>query len=168
MFSECLVEGTGVKPTKWLEKTKTASHECWEEFKNGGVKNIKIESRVRVFQDLVDVIMIPFIKSDCYVQIARLYFHSGVNALAELDFKKGLHSLKECYTPIHEARACGNNLPNNLVIDAECKVLDDDVLMHICIAESMQARAIGKGMFILLHQCKWDNNSLDFPMVKIA
>lgn len=51
------------------------------------------------------------------------------------------HQMAECHYPLHEARKHGHEQPDVL---QELVVLETDVNMHMCIAESSKARQTGK------------------------
>ena len=144
MFSDCLIEDNNVKPSAWREETLESAIKCWVEFKTGILEKEDSDAKTLILHGMLDVVRIPSIRSECCLDLSRFYFNISVCALANADFKKGLHALKDCYMPLSEARKHGC-----LVVEEECNILDEDVRLHTCIAESMQARSIGK--FVSTH-----------------
>lgn len=68
--------------------------------------------------------------------------HTGITAIQTGDYKRGLSEMKDCHQPISEAKQLGKTLDLRTII-GECNILEEDILMHQCIAESIQARVIG-------------------------
>lgn len=59
-------------------------------------------------------------------------------------FSVGLYEMRDCYMPINEAKRCQGEKIN---IQAEIRILEEDVFMHQCMAEAMQAISIGEPVF---------------------
>ena len=57
------------------------------------------------------------------------------------DHDAGLYEMRDCYMPINEAKRCHLE---KIDIQAEIRILEEDVFLHQCMAESMQAISIGK------------------------
>ena len=66
--------------------------------------------------------------------VCRKFFH-----LQKSDYKKCLSAMRECFMPIAKC----SRLSKDDHLLTEAKVLESDVFMHQCMAESIQARAIG-------------------------
>jgi len=62
--------------------------------------------------------------------------------LQNADYKKCLNAMRECYMPLNEAR----RLCRDGESIGDIEVLEEDVTMHQCMAESVQARVIGRSM----------------------
>lgn len=62
-------------------------------------------------------------------------------------FSVGLYEMRDCYMPINEAKRCQGEKIN---IQAEIRILEEDVFMHQCMAEAMQAISIGEPVSIIL------------------
>lgn len=142
-ITEAWLKSRDIKSDDWRNGLCTSALSCWEDFKQGRISVIELDKRVIVLYDLLQCIEIPVIKAECYVHIATCHFHAGVTAIQKKDFKFALYQMKECYLPVTEAAVCGRNIPLPH-IENEANTLENDVLMHQCIAESMQANQIGK------------------------
>lgn len=79
-------------------------------------------------------------KVELYVCLASQHFHSGIDSLQQGNYKKALYEFKECHYPIHEGKNYGKDI---IAIEGEVRVLEEDLIMHSCMVESIQAREIG-------------------------
>jgi tetratricopeptide (TPR) repeat protein len=82
-------------------------------------------------------------KAYCYVRIGMALFHCSISAVAKEDFKKSLTLLRDCYYPIQEARRLGQGRQD---IQTEVAILEEDVFLQQCVAESLQARSTGDAL----------------------
>ena len=82
--------------------------------------------------------------AELLIEIAQMRFRHGISSLQKDDYKVCLYQMHECYRPIEEARKFGKD---QQYIMTEVNVMDQDVFVHTCIAESAQARL--KGMHIM-------------------
>ena len=129
-----------VKSPTWRDGILASTKSCWEEMKSGHIDQIPVDERKITFYEIVQCIQVDSVKADVYVHLASCHFHSGINAIQQNDFRKALNEMKDCFMPINEAKCCGKGI---LHIEAEVRVLEEDVFMHTCMAESIQAREIG-------------------------
>lgn len=160
-LSEAWIKSRDVKSDIWRNDLCTSALSCWEDFKDGILCDIEINKRTAVLYDILPKIEMPTIRADCYIHIATCHFHAGVVAIQEKNFKMALYQMKECYLPVTEASVLGKNIPL-LHVESATKVLESDVLMHQCIAESMQANQIGDDLF---KKVLMDEENLNIDMV---
>ncbi|XP_069111849.1 uncharacterized protein [Argopecten irradians] len=157
-FSAAVNGAQGVKPKPWIDNIKSSAKICWEGLKSGKCSEMDIDDRVGVFYDVVQEIQIPHIRGKCYLEIAQSHFHIGVTALEKGRFERALSEMRNCHMPLHEAIASGKG---EVTIEGEVKILEADVFMHLCMAESMQARSIGDKMY---HQLTMEEEALNMDM----
>ncbi|XP_052057822.1 uncharacterized protein LOC127698399 [Mytilus californianus] len=160
-ISEAWLKSRDVKTNDWRDNLCTSAISFWEDMKQGRVCAIEFDKRVKVFYDILQKIEIPTVKAECYVHIATCHFHAGVTAIQEKNFKVALYQMRECYFPVTEAASCGRTIPLPH-IEQEAEVLENDVLMHQCLAESMQANQIGEELF---RKLLMDEEKLNIDMV---
>lgn len=160
-ISEAWLKSRDVKSNDWRDKLCTTAIGFWEDLKKGRACAIEFDKRVKVFYDVLPKIEIPTVKAECYIHIATCHFHAGVTAIQEKNFKVAMYQMRECYYPVTEAASCGRTIPLPH-IEQEAEVLESDVLMHQCIAESMQANQIGEELF---RKLLMDEEKLNIDMV---
>ncbi|XP_063423023.1 uncharacterized protein LOC134707306 [Mytilus trossulus] len=148
----------GVKPQSWRDGVFANATACLECFKLK-IADVNIEERLKIFTDIIDTIRIENVKCSVYIELGSCLFHQAVYALQNNDFKKAIYVLKETFFPLNETKRIGKGVT---VIEAEARILEEDVFMHSCMAESIQAREIGDGIFrkVLL-----DEEKLNMDMV---
>lgn len=133
-----------VKPESWRDGLLASAKGCWEELRCGRVSELSMENRAMTYHDLVQHIQIPELQAECYIELANCHFHFGITAIQNKDFKRGLYEMRDCYMPINEAKRCQGEKIN---IQAEIRILEEDVFMHQCMAEAMQAISIGDDLY---------------------
>ncbi|WAQ94627.1 hypothetical protein MAR_007098 [Mya arenaria] len=139
----------------------TSCRACWEDVATNVLDVFDIELRCQAIYDIAMAIEVKEVKSEAFLKLAECQFHRGIVAIQDKDYKKCLNAMRECYMPINEA---GRISPEEQ-IQTEVRVLEQDVLMHTCMAESMQARDIGDALF---EKVLRDEESLNIDMVDIT
>ncbi|OWF35133.1 uncharacterized protein LOC110443314 [Mizuhopecten yessoensis] len=157
-FSTAVSQGQGVKPNIWIDDVKSSAKVCWEGLKSGKCSEMDIDDRINVYYDVVQEIKISNIRGGCFLDIAQCHFHIGVTAVEKGSFERALSEMRNCHMPLHEAVASGKG---EVTIEREVKILEVDVFMHQCMAESMQARSIGDQLY---HQLTMDEETLNMDM----
>ncbi|XP_052812133.1 uncharacterized protein LOC128239523 isoform X2 [Mya arenaria] len=157
-FSFAYQHGFNVKPLSWVTGVLTSCRACWEDVATNVLDVFDIELRCQAIYDIAMAIEVKEVKSEAFLKLAECQFHRGIVAIQDKDYKKCLNAMRECYMPINEA---GRISPEEQ-IQTEVRVLEQDVLMHTCMAESMQARDIGDALF---EKVLRDEESLNIDMV---
>lgn len=105
------------------------------------LSDLSIENRIRYLNQVSSLISISELLAKINLQLVQHHFHEGINAWQKGDYMKCKHQMAECHYPLHEARKHGHEQSDVL---QELVVLETDVNMHMCIAESSKARQTGK------------------------
>ncbi|CAC5411014.1 unnamed protein product [Mytilus coruscus] len=147
-----------VKPQSWRDGVFANATACLENFKLK-IAELPIEERLNIYNDTIGSVQIDNVKCCIFIEITNCLFHQAVYALQNNDFKKAIYVLKETFFPLNETNRIRKGVT---VIEAEARILEEDVFMHSCMAESVQAREIGDGLFrkVLL-----DEEKLNMDMV---
>lgn len=157
-FSYAYLHGKSVKSEAWTTGVLSSTRACWEDVSSNVLEDLDLDARCRAIYDLTQAIEVDMVKAQSYLKLAECQFHRGIMALQKCDFKKCLSSMRECYMPLNEAP----RLTTEDYMLTEVRVMEADVLMHQCMAESIQARTIGDSLFdkVLLEE-----ESLNIDMV---
>ncbi|XP_046380640.2 uncharacterized protein LOC124151971 [Haliotis rufescens] len=123
----------------WLEDLLTSAIMCWTEFL-GYMDNADIETRIRELHVAVDYVIDDVTRAEAYLEIAGHYFHAGISALQEREYKKSLSLLKDCCFPLNEAKRLGTS--SSGVLEG-VEHLERDFFVQMCITESIKARVTG-------------------------
>ncbi|KAK3092544.1 hypothetical protein FSP39_004187 [Pinctada imbricata] len=156
-FRDALSYGDGIKPMEWTQKVSEFLVSCFRDVEKFSM-DLSTKDRVKVMNKIVPHINLPHLSADIYLQIAQAYFHTGIKALEEKDHKSCLYQMAETNYPINECE----RLSKSLEFLSEVAVLREDVRMHTCMAESVQARATGDS---LLQNVLKDQESLNMEMI---
>jgi hypothetical protein len=113
--------------------------ECFDDFETF-LSKFSFECRIGFLTQITELISVPELIANVYVHLVQHHFHEGINAWQNGDYMKCRHQMAECHFPLHEARKHGRDQPD---VVSEIDVLEKDVHMHTCIAESSKARQTG-------------------------
>ncbi|XP_048775106.2 uncharacterized protein LOC125679711 isoform X2 [Ostrea edulis] len=141
-YQYAYIHGKTCKDTKWVADITSKCSECFDDFETF-LSKFSFECRIRYLTQVLQLISVPDVITNVYVQLTQHHFHEGINAWQKGDYMRCRHQMAECHFPIHEARKHGRELPDIL---REVDVLEKDVHMHMCIAESSKARQTGDGL----------------------
>ncbi|KAL3832489.1 hypothetical protein ACJMK2_024129 [Sinanodonta woodiana] len=144
-FNEAFRTGEHIRDQLWIDNIMSSVRSCWGNML--GLVDSTAKDRLekaRIIQEVVHMIPAKDIQADCFLDIARIHFHSGITAIEAGNYCDCLYQMKECYYPLNEATRVGVGLDTIL---KEVKILEEDVNMHTCIAKAMQSRATGDKMF---------------------
>jgi len=133
--------GQITKQPEWLNDMHMRIKLCSSAFRSGHIQLLDLETRLRIYSDAIKSIDITDIKAELYLEIATCHFHSAVIAIENKNFKKALYQMKDCYMPLQEAISKGCDSKDFI---SECRVLKEDVTVHQCMADSMEALHTGK------------------------
>ncbi|XP_052246457.1 uncharacterized protein LOC127855118 [Dreissena polymorpha] len=142
-FSFAYTRGFNVMPHNWVTDILSSCRACWEDVAENMLNVLDIDLRCQALYDVTMAIEIKEIKGEAFYKLAECHFQRGILAIQNKDFKKCLCVLRDCYMPLNEAE----RLSHDTHTKSEVKVLEEDVQMHMSMAESMQARQIGDEMF---------------------
>ncbi|KAK3084872.1 hypothetical protein FSP39_020577 [Pinctada imbricata] len=161
-FSFAYYHSESVKPQEWQDNLLSSARSCWEEAKVGRITNQDTHVRASAYLEIVDSLEFDEMKAECYIELATCHFHAGISSLQNGDFKGGLCELRECYMPVNEAKRYGTD---RVTIQAEIRILEEDIFMHQCMAESMQARHIGDSLFDKIKETEELNMDLVWDII---
>lgn len=130
--------------SKWNKDIETALKNCIS-YVIDIHKNEPYKKRVALCEGCLNVLSDSNIKAEFYIQIAHLVFKGGIVALQANNYKHALSDFKDCYRPIEEARRLASTDMYDL--QNEANVLTEDCFLHMCTAESIQAREISDNLF---------------------
>ncbi|KAL8559222.1 hypothetical protein ACOMHN_040346 [Nucella lapillus] len=156
-FQVALDYGSG-RNAAWHDSLTDCAACCWFDV-SAMMESWEAEVRVREMHQLVGYIMDDVTKAREYLEIANHYFHWSLTALGERDFRQCLTLLKECHFPLKEAQRWGHQCP---VVSRECPILEEDIYVQSCVAESIQERVKGEA---LLSQVICDEEVLNIDMI---
>nr|KAG5694170.1 hypothetical protein BaRGS_016016 [Batillaria attramentaria] len=145
--------GTG-RTWEWLDNLASAGIRCWDDFRER-VEQLPYENRIRELERLVGYIVDDVTMAREYLEIANTYFNSSVMALGERNYRQSLNLLAECGFPLNEARRLFSRDPSHM---RECELLEEDIFIQTCVAESIQARMSGEELLVLVTQNEEDLN----------
>ncbi|XP_061188288.1 uncharacterized protein LOC133196411 [Saccostrea echinata] len=138
-YQYAYIKGNICKDSNWVTDIASKYVECFRDVEKF-LSEFSFECRIRYLTSIVQLISVPEVIANVYVQLTQHHFHEGINAWQKGDFMKCKHQMAECHFPMHEARKHGKEQPDIL---SELEVLENDVHMHMCIAESSKARQTG-------------------------
>ncbi|XP_033761915.1 uncharacterized protein LOC117343593 [Pecten maximus] len=143
-FSYAYRHGISCKPSDWITKLLSSIDECWSEFSFFMNEHASLEDRIDHYYNVLETVEIDYIRGNFYLNLARFHFRSGVTAIQNGRYQRGLSEMRNCSMPIHEARKHCLDVNN---VGLECNILEDDVIMHQCTADAMQAIDVGDKLF---------------------
>ncbi|KAK7479791.1 hypothetical protein BaRGS_00028971 [Batillaria attramentaria] len=152
-FRDAREYGTG-RTWEWLDNLASAGIRCWDDFRER-VEQLPYENRIRELERLVGYIVDDVTMAREYLEIANTYFNSSVMALGERNYRQSLNLLAECGFPLNEARRLFSRDPSHM---RECELLEEDIFIQTCVAESIQARMSGEELLVLVTQNEEDLN----------
>lgn len=157
-YQYAFVNGGICKNTTWITDLQLKYTDCFEEFMSF-LSDLSIENRIRYLNQVSSLISVSELLAKINLQLVQHHFHEGINAWQKGDYMKCKHQMAECHYPLHEGRKHGHEQPDVL---QELVVLETDVNMHMCIAESSKARQTGDD---LLEKATRYYETIDMNMV---
>ncbi|KAK3879671.1 hypothetical protein Pcinc_015779 [Petrolisthes cinctipes] len=144
-YCKAYKEGRGRKSSPWLKDIKSKLSTVLQESYDFAKDEDLGHGRICILDKMLEAIEYDNFRGECYIEIGQVYFKSAVLALDKKNFRDSLSLLKECYRPVEEAKKYGSRSGNKYVL-FEVEVIEKDVFLQTCIAESIQARVIGDDM----------------------
>ncbi|XP_069111521.1 uncharacterized protein [Argopecten irradians] len=158
-FSYAYTHGLSCRPSDWTTKLLASIDDCWSEFSFYMNEDVTLEDRIDHYYSILEIIEIDYIRGNFYLSLARFHFRNGVTAIQNGCYQRGMSEMKNCSMPIHEARKHCTDVNN---VRLECDTLEDDVIMHQCTADAMQAIAVGDKLF---QQAMKDRENVNMDIV---
>ncbi|XP_013390038.1 uncharacterized protein LOC106158541 [Lingula anatina] len=157
-LSNALEEAGSSRGIDWSTQSNQYLHECLQ-----GV--IDDTAEMGLCRERVDTLrrFLGVISRDLPVRVAGLLemttvtFHLGVTALENGDITECLNYMAECYQPIEETKRVADD-----EIMKEVDVLEKDVFMQKCVAESIKARKTADD---LLENILMEQEELSYDMI---
>ncbi|XP_060065099.1 uncharacterized protein LOC132545430 [Ylistrum balloti] len=143
-FSYTYLNGISCYTLDWTAKLCASINDCWQDFSCLMNDHFDLEARIDQYYLVLEAVEIDYVRGNFYLNLARFYFRNGVTAIENKNYQRGLSEMRNCSMPIHEARKYCLDKKN---VGKECGILEDDVIMHECTADAMQAIAIGDNLF---------------------
>ncbi|XP_074641672.1 uncharacterized protein LOC141899326 [Tubulanus polymorphus] len=136
------------KNLTWWQKLEASITECLDavfeyllaNYSKGQERGRQLETFARLLPDGIS-------KAKCYLEIARGFFHQGIEDISNGIYVTALSLMKECYYPIEEAARLGRH---DVELSSDVRIQREDVFNNQCIAESMQSRQQGDDMYKVL------------------
>ncbi len=143
-FLSATKAGQKAQPVDWQRKLEESMRSCVDQFLSSTVANFNGECRGEVIAKVIDYLP-EGATSDARasLELARSYFGQSVTQLERGDYKKALSSLKEAYAPVERVKRLAESRDSLYTLRRDADVLSTDITFQMCVAESMQARAIG-------------------------
>lgn len=157
-FAQAYNAGLSSKPSTWNENLLTTTRQFMDDAVEFS-QSLKFEDRSRLLNEIACRLSEGTLKALCFLQLADTIFKAGISDLSAGKHKECMRLMRECYHPVEEARRYGHQ---DLFVDTEVRVFDEDIFLHQCTCESIQARITGDGLFdtIIL-----DEDNLNIEMV---
>lgn len=146
------------KPQKWIDSLLANTREYLDDMGNFS-QTLKFEERSRLLRDVACEINEGSLKAYCFLQLADAIFKTGISEMSAGRYKESMRLMRECYTPVEEARRYAFQDP---FTETEVRIFDEDIFMHQCTCESIQARETGDGLFVKIIL---DEDNLNIDMV---
>ncbi|KAK7476449.1 hypothetical protein BaRGS_00032284 [Batillaria attramentaria] len=138
-FSIAWHEGSS-QTVEWLDSLVAASLGCWADLRQR-VDEWEYERRIRELEKTVPLLLDQTTQAREYLEIATHYFHWSLQALGRREFRACLQRLGDCHFPVAEAKRLGK-LEDAII--AEALLLEQDISIQTCVAESIKARERGE------------------------
>ena len=123
------------KRDEWREDLLTSLTLCTEEV-HDVCRNInEVDEKCKILSSFFEVVTVKPAHVRLKMNLAKILFHHAVKLLQGEDFKGALKRARDCYRPIEEAK----RLNQSDSCAAEIRVLEKDVHILTCSAESVQA-----------------------------
>ena len=139
-LSTALLYGTKCKDRKWINDVEESFATC----RCSAVEQVEdwpYLEKARALEKHISVMVEDSQKSECFIELARAAYNAGLEALDKKDFKTALSVFHDCYRPIEE---CIRYSPGNEFFTAESRILRNDVIYSLAIAEALQAIHTGE------------------------
>ncbi|OWF51012.1 uncharacterized protein LOC110449706 [Mizuhopecten yessoensis] len=158
-FSYAYKNGILCNTEAWRTKLCTSIDSCWLDFTRTTDMHFNLEDRIDLYYKSLQTVEIDHIRGNLYLNLARFHFRNGVTAIQNGHYQRGLSEMSNCSMPIHEARTKCLDAQN---VGLECDSLEDDIIMHTCTADAMQAIDVGDKLF---EQTIKDDEEVNMDMV---
>jgi len=140
-FDRAVSHGSAVMPDKWKASLKTAFNECLHDVIQFAELEDDPKKRISALETFKFVICYnQEYKTNLCIELAQQIFKLGLTFLQEENYNKALYLMKECYQPVEEARQFAGGRQDIL---SEVEVLQEDIFMAQCRAESIKSRKMG-------------------------
>lgn len=123
----------------WMENLLTSAILCWEDLMYI-LDTIQFIARIRYLEKYIPLIMNDDVRGEAYLELAKNYFHAGINELHKREYKRSIGYLKDCHFPMYEARRFGRK---SEYIIKETDLLEHDLYVQMSVTESIKARVTG-------------------------
>lgn len=146
------------KPQHWNDSLLTTTRGYIDDMVNFS-QTLRFEDRTRLLNGVACEITDGTLKAHCFLQLADAIFKTGILEMSAGRHRESKKLMHECYMPVEEARRHGYHDP---IIETEVRIFDEDIFMHLCTCESIQAQITGDDLFekIIL-----DEDNLNIDMV---
>ena len=157
-FGQAYNAGLSSKPQHWNDSLLATTREFIDDMVNFS-QTLRFEERTRLLNSVACEITEGTLKAHAFLQLADAIFKTGISEMSAGRHKESKKLMHECYMPVEEARRHGHHDP---IIETEVRIFDEDIFMHLCTCESIQAQITGDELFekILL-----DEDNLNINMV---
>ncbi|XP_021352477.1 uncharacterized protein LOC110449746 [Mizuhopecten yessoensis] len=146
-FSFAYNHGIPCNTSAWKTKLCSYIDSCWLDFRKTTDNHFDMENKIDLYYNVLQTVEIDYVRGNFYLNLARIHFRNGVTAIQNGQYQRGLSEMNNCSMPIHEARKKCLDAKN---VGLECDTLEDDVIMHKCTADAMQAIDVGDKLFELV------------------
>ena len=120
--------------------------------------NMDLQQRLTIMYKTIPLVDMPDLLCDLYINIASSHFHIGLEALEKGDHKRCLYQMAESHYPLCE----GQRHNTWKEVSNDINVLNEDIRMHTCMAESAQARETGTFQYLcsIIFFLNFDNKQI--------
>ncbi|XP_057292718.1 uncharacterized protein LOC130621447 [Hydractinia symbiolongicarpus] len=147
------------KDPEWINKLLVSYRETLQQAIDD-ISLLEFEQKMLALRDYAECILnASHIHSELLLEIASMRFHYGISSFNKKDYKTCLYQMQECYRPIEEARRHGRN---HTYVIVEANVMEQDIFLNTCVAESAQVRLKADDV---LHSLLMDEENLSMDMV---
>ncbi|XP_050391723.1 uncharacterized protein LOC126810603 [Patella vulgata] len=143
-FSNAEKYGRRDKNGDWLLGLQTMSLQCWMSIQDT-IDN-DIEDHIKKYHIYVEDILGDDNKANAYYELTEFYLNLAVQKVLGKDYRTALSLLKDCYFPVCE----GIRFAQTKSIRESIEMLQEDVRIQTCIAESLQALNIADDLFVVV------------------
>ncbi|XP_013385178.1 uncharacterized protein LOC106155077 isoform X2 [Lingula anatina] len=140
-FNLGITSGEPVQSEDWVKKVTGMLFSCTQEaLQNCG--NLETDQRVQAIEEYLNYLSPdhPSPRTDCFIEIANVLFRAGITSLQIGNYKDCLQRMHQCYQPIEEGKRSARD---GIDLLQELQILENDVFIHTCVSESIQARTTG-------------------------
>ena len=126
----------------WVNGVRDSAARCLESAINFATETLQDVQRAKFLEELLDMVESNKLKAICYLAIAKALFSGAVEALqSEENYKTALSLLHDCHYPLEESARLNQR---DFMHEAKVNELRAEITSNLSIAESIQARKIGK------------------------